>query len=290
MKNRYLTDLATKNRIWHIPVGLLSTLIFFPVAVQVWIEDSPFDEDPVIWLLAHITVVALTLLPLWRIALWRLRQHRAKAIADKLARRREHAIPLEKLSEVLGVRRAAAKIAKLKRVGFLQRVEIENGELVLDNPLPKAEPDRKEPQALPDDVIQEIRRLNDEIDDAAVSERIDRIERVTASILRTLHERPDRADDARRFMDYYLPTTLKLLESYRLMEDQSYQGENIRAARRSIEHVLDKLVAATEKQQDMLFGSEALDVETEIDVLERMMASDGLIQANGGPVQKPSNG
>ena len=112
---------------------------------------------------------------------------------------------------------------------------------------------------------------------------------MTASILRTLRERPDRADDARRFMDYYLPTTLKLLESYRLMEDQSYQGENIRAARRSIEHVLDKLVAAAQKQQDKLFGSEALDVEAEIDVLEKMMASDGLI-AGKDLRQTTSNG
>ncbi len=286
MKNKYLTDLATKNRLRHIPVGLLC-ILFSSVTVQVWLEDSPFDEDPVIWLLAHLTVLAVSLMPLWRIALWRLRQHSAKVIAGKLAKRREHSIPLEKLSGLLGVPRAGAKIAKLKRLGFLQRVEIENGELVLDNPLPQAAPVRQEARS--DDVILEIRRLNDEIDDAAVSERIDRIEDVTASILRTLRERPDRAAEARRFMDYYLPTTLKLLESYRLMEDQSYQGENIRAARRSIEHVLDKLVAAAQKQQDKLFGSEALDVEAEIDVLEKMMASDGLI-AGKDLRQTTSNG
>ena len=288
MKNRYLTDLATKNRLWHIPVGLLSILLS-SVTAQVWIEDSPFDEDPAIWLLAHMTVMALWLLPLFRIVLWRVRQHRAKVIAGKLARRREHSIPLSELSGLLGVKRAGAKIAKLNRLGFLQRVEIENGELVLDNPKPEPAPEKARPQARPDDVIQEIRRLNDEIDDAAVSERIDRIEAVTASILCTLRERPDRADDARRFMDYYLPTTLKLLESYNLMEDQSYQGENIQAARRSIEAVLDKLVSAAEKQQDKLFGSEALDVETEIDVLEKMMASDGLI-AGKDLRQTSSNG
>lgn len=288
MKNRYLTDLATKNRLWHIPVGLLSILLS-SVTAQVWIEDSPFDEDPAIWLLAHMTVMALWLLPLFRIVLWRLRQHSAKVIAQKLARRREHSIPLSELSGLLGVKRAGAKITKLKRLGFLQRVEIENGELVLDNPKLEVVADKARPQARPDDVIQEICRLNDEIDDAAVSERIDRIEAVTASILCTLRERPDRADDARRFMDYYLPTTLKLLESYNLMEDQSYQGESIQAARRSIEAVLDKLVSATEKQQDKLFGSEALDVETEIDVLEKMMASDGLI-AGKDLRQTSSNG
>ena len=78
-------------------------------------------------------------------------------------------------------------------------------------------------------------------------------------------------------MNYYLPSTMKLLESYNLMEDQSYQGQNIRAARRSIEDVLDKLVMAAETQQDKLFRAEAMDVDAEIDALETMMASDGLI-------------
>jgi hypothetical protein len=82
-------------------------------------------------------------------------------------------------------------------------------------------------------------------------------------------------------MSYYLPTTLKLLESYRLMEKQSYQGENIQAARHRIEAVLDKLVTAAERQQDKLFDAEAMDVEAEINVLETMMASDGLMEKNG---------
>ena len=111
-----------------------------------------------------------------------------------------------------------------------------------------------------------------------MSERIERVERATAGILQIVGEHPELADDARRFMNYYLPTTLRLLESYRLMENQSYQGANIQAARRSIEEVLDKLVAAAEQQQDKLFRAEALDVEAEIRVLETMMTSDGLTQ------------
>jgi hypothetical protein len=70
---------------------------------------------------------------------------------------------------------------------------------------------------------------------------------------------------------------MKLLESYNLMEDQSYQGENIKAARRRIEDVLDKLVMAAEAQQDKLFRAETMDVEAEIIALETMMISDGLI-------------
>jgi len=86
----------------------------------------------------------------------------------------------------------------------------------------------------------------------------------------------------RKFMNYYLPTTLKLLKSYSLMEQQSYQGENIQASRKRIEDVLDTLVRGFEQQQDRLFRTEAIDVEADISVLETMMASDGLVQPQGG--------
>ena len=126
--------------------------------------------------------------------------------------------------------------------------------------------------------LREIRQLNDDIEDRAVSDRIDRIGGLTASIFRVVREKPEHAEEVRKFMNYYLPTTLKLLKSYSLMEKQSYQGENIQASRKKIESVLDTLVHAFEQQQDRLFKTEALDVETDISVLETMMASDGLLE------------
>ena len=274
---RYLTDLATRWRKWEIPVGLLSAMLLTPVAIQVWIEDSPGEEGFFIWLLAHLCVTGLMALPLWFIARWHWRQHRARRVAARLAKCAEPSIPKDAVDRVLGMKNAWQKIEKLKRQGFLQRIELTERALVLDEPA--GAPSREAAsQPADDDVIREIRRLNDEIDDAAVSERIERVERATAGILQTVGEHPELADDARRFMNYYLPTTLRLLESYRLMEDQSYQGANIQAARRSIEEVLDKLVAAAEQQQDKLFRAEALDVEAEIRVLETMMTSDGLTQ------------
>ncbi len=130
--------------------------------------------------------------------------------------------------------------------------------------------------------LREIRHLNDEIQDKAVSDRIDRIGELTASIFRVVREKPEHAEEVRKFMNYYLPTTLKLLKSYSLMEKQSYQGENIVASRKKIEDVLDTLVHAFEQQQDRLFRTEALDVETDISVLETMMASDGLLEQEHG--------
>lgn len=126
--------------------------------------------------------------------------------------------------------------------------------------------------------LREIRQLNDEIEHTGVSDRIDRIGELTASIFRVVREKPEHAEEVRKFMNYYLPTTLKLLKSYSLMEKQSYQGENIQASRKKIEDVLDTLVLAFEQQQDRLFRTEALDVETDISVLETMMASDGLLK------------
>ena len=281
MKNRYLSELAQQKRFWHLPAGLLSALMSF-TTIQVWVEDSPAGEDPTIWLMAHAFVLVVMLLPIAFIVRWRKRQHDAWMLAEKLARRKEASIPLAELSRTLGVRNADQKVLDLLKRGFLKRLEVEDDELVLDNPQPESTPEPREAPPAEEDVIRQIRHLNDEIDDAAVSERIDRMEQVTASILRTLKERPERAEDARRFMNYYLPATLKLLESYRLMEKQSFQGENIQASRRQIDAVLEKLVSAAEQQQDKLFGSEALDVEAEISVLETMMASDGLIEPRQG--------
>ena len=124
--------------------------------------------------------------------------------------------------------------------------------------------------------LDELYQLNEQIEDAAVSQRIDRIGALTAGIFRAVIEKPEREQDVRKFMNYYLPTTIKLLKSYDMLEDQSYQGENIVASRRKIESVLDMLIEAFEKQLDRLFQNDALDIATDIDVLETMMAGDGL--------------
>ena len=153
-----------------------------------------------------------------------------------------------------------------------------------EKPRPQPQPAKK--NTLDDEdfeaKLREIRQLNDAIDNEAVSERIDRIGALTASIFRVVREKPERADEVRKFMNYYLPTTLKLLKSYSLMEKQSYQGENIQASRKKIEDVLETLVHAFEQPQDKLFQSDALDVETDISELETMMASDGLTEPGRG--------
>ena len=79
-------------------------------------------------------------------------------------------------------------------------------------------------------VIAEIRRLNDEIADPDVSARIDRVEELTDSIYKFIESHPEKKSQVTTFMDYYLPTTLKLLSAYAQFEDSASSGENVTAA------------------------------------------------------------
>ncbi|MDR2356584.1 MAG: 5-bromo-4-chloroindolyl phosphate hydrolysis family protein [Oscillospiraceae bacterium] len=133
-------------------------------------------------------------------------------------------------------------------------------------------------------IIVELRALNATIIDIAISDKIDRIETLTAKIFRAVEDDPSKLPQIRRFMSYYLPTTLKLLRSYSTLEKQGERGENISAAKESINGILDTLAVGFEQQLDKLFRSDAIDITSDINVLERMMASDGLTEA--GPLSQ----
>ena len=125
-------------------------------------------------------------------------------------------------------------------------------------------------------IIAEIRRLNGEIRDPQVSERIDRIEAHTRNIFDYVTEHPDVMPQIRTFMNYYLPTTLKLLESYSRIEKVGVAGENMKKSKENIENILDLLVVGFEQQVDQLFRNESIDITADISVLETMMQKDGL--------------
>ena len=281
---RYLTAYAKARRLRDIPLAALSIMMVALVLrvglEEFWTGQTPADEV-IYTVLAGALLAWLAALPLIHVARRRWRQRLAEKFSAALSACGEDAIPLEALDRVTGVRGASRKLEKLIKKGFLQKLSIdEDAEcLRLDNPRVEA------PQPAPDDseaVLARIRRLNDAIEDEAVSRHIERIEAATAGIFRTVRQRPEHAADARKFINYYLPTTLKLLQTYDLMEDQSYQGANITASRRQIEQILGKLVYAVEQQQDKLFRSDALDVDAEISVLETMMAADGLAKREEG--------
>ncbi len=124
--------------------------------------------------------------------------------------------------------------------------------------------------------IRAIREVNDRIDDKVISDKIDRIEMLTARIFEMVKSRPEKEGQIRKFMNYYLPTTIKLLDSYALLEAQGIEGDNITASKQQIEGIMDTLIQGFEKQLDLLFSAQAMDISSDIEVLESMMAVDGL--------------
>ena len=125
-------------------------------------------------------------------------------------------------------------------------------------------------------IIREIRRLNDEIEDAEVSDRICKIEGHTKNIFEYVSDHPEAMPQIRTFLNYYLPTTLKLLESYSRIEKVGVAGENMQKSKENIEATLDSLEGAFKRQIDELFKNESLDISSDISVLETMMSKDGL--------------
>jgi len=124
--------------------------------------------------------------------------------------------------------------------------------------------------------IQEMKRLDDNISDEKISADIRRLETVSQSIFDQVKASPDKLPQIRKFMDYYLPTTLKLLNAYDRMDSAGVSGQNIDATKHRVEDIMDTITAAFEKQLDSLFGSDALDISTDITVLETMLAREGL--------------
>lgn len=127
-----------------------------------------------------------------------------------------------------------------------------------------------------DRAVSEMRRLNDAIEDPTLSAQIDHLEEITKKIISYVVEHPQKLSQIRKFMNYYLPTTLKLLNAYDRMSGTGVSGENIDATLARVEGMMRTIVSAFEKQLDSLYGTEALDISTDITVLETMMAREGL--------------
>ena len=124
--------------------------------------------------------------------------------------------------------------------------------------------------------IAEMKRLDDNIPDETLSAQIRRLEEVSGQIFAQVKADPSKLPQIRRFMDYYLPTTLKLLNAYDRMGGTGVSGENIDGTMERVEQMMGTIVTAFEKQLDSLFGSEALDISADISVLETMLAREGL--------------
>jgi len=144
------------------------------------------------------------------------------------------------------------------------------------------EPAQKEAQPAPAEAeegysgqLRDIRRANDRIADPAISAKIDRLEDLAGKIFRIVEEEPAKKAKASTFLNYYLPTTQKLLDSYADFEEAGVSGGNVSQAKQRIADTMDKIVAGFERQLDQLYQSDAMDVDSDIRVMEQMLRRDG---------------
>ena len=119
-----------------------------------------------------------------------------------------------------------------------------------------------------------LRHANDRIADPELSRKIDRLEQVSALIFKEVEEHPEKRERIHTFFDYYLPTTLKLLDAYAEFEETGVEGEHLREAKERIEQTMDAIVGGFEHQLDQLYSADAMDVVSDIKVMEAMLSRD----------------
>lgn len=124
--------------------------------------------------------------------------------------------------------------------------------------------------------LSEMGRLYMSIKDPEVRVKINEIMRITDKIVQDAIADPSDIPKIKKFMNYYLPTTIKLLNAYDRMDSQGIEGENIDKTMKNINEMLDAAIAAYKKQLDSLFANQALDIETDIAVMNAMLDREGL--------------
>ncbi|WP_160686665.1 5-bromo-4-chloroindolyl phosphate hydrolysis family protein [Clostridium sp. C2-6-12] len=124
--------------------------------------------------------------------------------------------------------------------------------------------------------IKQIRDINDALPEEEISNKLYRLENIVSQILEHIENNPKKLPEVNKFTNHYLPITLKLVTSYKELNDQPVQGENITNAKNEIEKSIDFINTAFEKLLDDLFEEVALDISTDISVLETLFTQEGL--------------
>ncbi|MCL2343209.1 MAG: 5-bromo-4-chloroindolyl phosphate hydrolysis family protein [Firmicutes bacterium] len=126
----------------------------------------------------------------------------------------------------------------------------------------------------------EMGRLYQSIRDTNVKEKISELMRISDKIVEDAKTDPTDVAQIKKFLSYYLPTTIKLLNAYDRMGSQGIEGENISGTMSRIEDMLDTAIASYKKQLDSLFANQALDIETDIDTMNAMLKREGLAESD----------
>ncbi len=127
------------------------------------------------------------------------------------------------------------------------------------------------------DMLVAIRKEDELIPDPALSEKIVQLDGIATRIFQTVIDQPEKAPQIRRFMDYYLPTTLKMLTGYRKLQQSGVSGYQAQSTKNRITDAMDVVLGAFNKQLETLYQNDMLDISTDIDVLETMLKQDSLL-------------
>lgn len=127
-----------------------------------------------------------------------------------------------------------------------------------------------------DKALREMGRIYMSIDDPELRAKINELMRITDKIAQDAIADPSDVPQIKKFFNYYMPTTIKLLNTYDRMRAQGIEGENLDKSMRSINEMLDAAIVAFKKRLDSLFENQALDIETDIEVMNKMLAREGL--------------
>lgn len=179
--------------------------------------------------------------------------------------------PLYRLSHFLLAASAAAVVGIVARIFCPSTVEE-----VPEKPETTGNPELDKMISDGQKAIAEMKRLDNNIADPTISAQIVRLQQLSEKIFAQVKQNPEKLPQIRKFMNYYLPTTLKILNAYDRMGEQGVAGENITSTMHKVESMMATIITAFEKQLDNLFGAEAMDISTDMVVLENMMAREGL--------------
>ena len=126
--------------------------------------------------------------------------------------------------------------------------------------------------------VSEMRIAGARITDEQVSKKVEEIIAITDKIFKNILDDPSDYRQVKRFSEFYLPTTIKLLHAYDRLGKSGVEGENITGTIKRIDEILDTIIASYKKFFDSLFENQALDIETDIQVLESIMKKEGLYE------------
>jgi hypothetical protein len=272
-----------KNGRWMSILGGILTVLFGMMTV-----DEFMTWMPRIWLAIQNTLpfFVLTGVGVGLFAWGRFRRRQSRRLHKILNMVGEQKkVDIRALADAIPTDfdRACEDIQTLIDGGFLGEnayIDMSTGLLMLSGDGLKAKP---KPKATPkqnldedEKLLAQIRQVNAAIPDEEMSRKIDRIEECTQHILEYQKNHPEKSPELHTFLDYYLPTTLKILNTYAELEQQGLDGENVMATKGRIEHMMDSVVEGFETQLDKLFQGDMMDISSDIDVMEKMLSRDGL--------------